>query len=259
MLLRLQCAARQLCAHHTSCGWHCCVCSSIMLIGPCKRGYNSAHNSYALVTPSLDGDAASAAQTCSLKHSRAATVRHATAMRSSHHAAMAMLCWGALAHEMAAPLRRVTLMRSSHHLPRAMLRWQHNMLTAPFDGGYRGPRDSYTLVTPSLDGDAALAAAACSLDHASAATEGRATAMRSSHHLSMAMLCWGALGHYGGSTAPRDTYALVTLSSDDSAPFTAATCSLHHSMAATEGRTTAMRSSWHLSMVMLRWQPQHAH
>ena len=62
-----------------------------------------------------------------------------------------------------------------------------------------------------------------------------------------------------GYSSPRDSYALVTPAVDDSAALAAATCSLDHAMAATVRRMTAMRSSRHLSMVMLRGQEQHAH
>ena len=62
------------------------------------------------------------------------------------------------------------------------------MLIGPCMGSYITPCDSDVLVRPSLDINAALAAIACSLGHASAATVRRVIAMRSSRHLSMTML-----------------------------------------------------------------------
>ena len=71
-----------------------------------------------------------------------------------------------------------------------MLRRQQQLLIAACECGYSAPRDSYALVTPVVGDSAALAAAACSLDHASAATVRRVTAMRPSRHLLMTVPRW---------------------------------------------------------------------
>ena len=137
------------------------------------------------------------------------------------------------------------------------------MLTAPFHGGYRGPHDSHALVMAPVDGNAALAAAACSLEHASAATVRHMQFLRSSRHLSRAMLRWSNSMRTRACkcsySAPRDSYVLVTPSLDGNAAFSATARSLQHASAATVRRATAIRSSRHLSMAMLRCQQQHAY
>ena len=62
-----------------------------------------------------------------------------------------------------------------------------------------------------------------------------------------------------GYCAARDSFVLVAPFLDGNATFSATARSLQHASAATVRRMTAMRSSWHLSVVMLRWQQQHAH
>ena len=148
-----------------------------------------------------------------------------------------------------------------------------------------------------LEGNAAFTATTRSLQHASAATVRRVTAMRSSRHLSMAMMRWQqqhahwsmqvrlqrgawqlcarhaisrwqccvlsnstlvAAGKCSYST-PRDSYALVAAPVDGNAALATTACSLQHASAATVRRVTAMCSSRHLSMAMLRSQQQHAH
>ena len=176
---------------------------------------------------SIDSNAALSATPCSLEHENVATVRRLTAMRSSRNLmSMAVL-----------------------HL--------RSMLIAACKGGYSTPRDSYALVTQSnVDGNAAFAAAACSLEHARAATVRRVTATRSSRHLSMAMLRWqqrsmliGACN--GGSTAPRVSYALITPSAEGNAALAATACSLDHSIAATDQCAALQLCARH---TICRWQ-----
>ena len=184
---------------------------------------------------SIDSNAALSATPCSLEHENVATVRRLTAMRSSRNLmSMAVL-----------------------HL--------RSMLIAACKGGYSTPRDSYALVTQSnVDGNAAFAAAACSLEHARAATVRRVTATRSSRHLSMAMLRWqqrsmliGACN--GGSTAPRlCPHHTICRGQCCVSSNSMLTGSFNRSYRSVR-RFTAMRSSHYLSMAMLRWQQQHAH
>ena len=140
----------------------------------------------------LEGNAAFTATTRSLQHASAATVRRVTAMGSSHQLSMTVLRWQQQhAHwTMQWQLQYAARQLCARH---AIPRWRccigsSSMLIGPCMGSYTAPCDSNVLVRPSLDGNAALAAIACSLGHASAATVRRVTAMRSSHHLSMTML-----------------------------------------------------------------------
>ena len=200
-----------------------------MLIGPCRCGYSALRDSYALVTPSLDGEVALAATACSLDHASAATARRVTAIRSSRHLSMAMLRsqeqharWG-----MQVRLQSAARQLCARHTSRRRRNCDgsNSMLIGPCKCGYRALRDNYALVTPSLNGDAAFTAATCSLQHASAATVRRVTAMRLSHQLSMTVL------HL----------------------------QQQHAMAATVRSVTAMRSSRHLWIAMLHRQQRRAH
>ena len=128
-----------------------------MLIAACKCGRSAPRDGYALVTPSLDGNAA---LTAKYAHSSMQVRLHAARQLCARHA---ISRWGYCVVS-------------------------NSTLSAACKCGYSTPRDSYALVTPSLDGNDALAATACSLEHASAATARCVAAMCSSRHLSMAML-----------------------------------------------------------------------
>ena len=134
MQVRLERAARQLCARHDFSRWRCCVGSSSMLIGAI-----------------------------------AATVRRATAMRSSRHLSRVMLR-GQQQHAHRTMHERLQCAARQLRARHTIFRWQccvvnNSMLVGPCVCGYSTPCDSHALVTPSLDGDAASVAKACSLEH----------------------------------------------------------------------------------------------
>ena len=137
------------------------------------------------------------------------------------------------------------------------------MLIAACKCSYSAPRDCYALVTPSLEGDAALAATACSLEHVRRLQ--RSTwQLCARHAISRWQCCVGSNSTLVtackcGQSAPRDSYTLVTPSFDGNAAFSPTARSLQHASAATVRRVTAMRSSRHLSMAVLRCQQQPAH